>query len=71
MQTYLMDLGFNIWQLIVLGYVAQTTPPTYVDGKKLSENNAKSMNVILCDLSKSKFVKVMHCESTKEIWDEL
>lgn len=29
------------------------------------------MNAILCGLSESEFVKAMHCESIKEIWDTL
>ena len=55
----------------MIGYASPTTPPINVVGKKPSENNAKSMNAILCCLSKFEFVKVMHCESTKEIWDKL
>jgi hypothetical protein len=65
MQTYLMALGFDIWKSVVTGYTTPTTPPTDVVGKKPSENNAKSMNAILCGLSESEFVKVMHCGSTK------
>jgi hypothetical protein len=29
------------------------------------------MNVILCGLLESEFVKVMHCESEKYIWEKL
>ena len=54
----------------MISYEAPTTPPTYVFGKKPSENNAKAMNAILCSLSESEFVKVMHYESIKEIWDK-
>jgi hypothetical protein len=53
MQTYLMALGFDIWQFVVTGYKAPTSPPTDQAGKKASENNAKSMNAILCGLSES------------------
>jgi hypothetical protein len=56
-----MDLGFDIWKSVVTGYTTPTTPPTDVARKNPSENNAKSMNSILCGLSKSEFVKVMHC----------
>jgi hypothetical protein len=52
-------------------YIAPTTPPTYMIEKKASENDAKSMNAILCSMSESEFVKVMHCKSAKEIWDKL
>jgi hypothetical protein len=43
------------------GYITPKTPPTYSVRKKPSENNAKVMNAILCDLSKSEFVNVMLC----------
>ena len=29
------------------------------------------MNAILSSMAKTMFVKVMHCETTKEIWDKL
>jgi hypothetical protein len=57
-----MALGFDIWKSVVTGYTTPTTPPIDATGKNPSENNAKSMNVILCGLSESKFVKVMHCK---------
>lgn len=38
---------------------------------KASEHNTKAMNFILCGLSELDFVKVMHCESKKEIWDKI
>jgi hypothetical protein len=66
-----MAISFDIWQSVVIGYIAPTTPPTGASGKKPSANNAKVMNVILCGLLESDFVKVMHCGSTKEIWDKL
>lgn len=66
-----MALGFGICQSFAIGYKAPMTPPTNAIAKKPSENNAKAMNAILCGLSESEFVKVMHCESKKEIWDEL
>lgn len=56
-----MDLGFDIWRSVVTSYQAPTTPPTNTTRNKLNENNVKSMNAILHGLSKSKFVKVMHC----------
>jgi hypothetical protein len=65
MRTYLMALGFYIWKLVMTGYIAPTTLPTDSVGKKPSEHNAKDINVILCILSESEFVKVMHCKSTK------
>jgi hypothetical protein len=32
--------------------------------------NAKAMNVILSGLAEEEFVKVMHIESAKEMWDK-
>ena len=52
-------------------YSAPTNIPTDVAGKKLYESNSKAMYAILGGLSGSEFVKVMHCESTKELWDKL
>jgi hypothetical protein len=66
-----MALGFDIWEIIMTGYTTPTNPPTYADEKNPSENNAKSMNFILCGLSEFEFVKVMHSESKKEIWDKI
>jgi hypothetical protein len=60
-----MDIGFDIWKLVVIGYISPTTPKIDAVGKNPSENNEKSMNDILCGLSESDFVKVMHCGSTK------
>jgi hypothetical protein len=52
-------------------YKVPATVPTDVAGKKLYESNSKAMYTILGGLAGSKFVKVMHCESTKELWDKL
>ncbi|KAH9293136.1 hypothetical protein KI387_041660 [Taxus chinensis] len=71
MKTYLMALGFDIWQSVTVGYTIPSVPPTDQAGKKAFENNAKAMNAILCGLSESEFVKVMQCDTAKEIWDKL
>jgi hypothetical protein len=55
---------------MVVIYTNPTTPPIYVIGKKPSENNEKSKNVNLCGLSEPEFIKVIHFESTKQIWDK-
>jgi hypothetical protein len=47
------------------------TSPTYKYVNKLSENNLRDMNVILSGLTSSVYVKVMHCDSTKDIWDKI
>jgi hypothetical protein len=40
-------------------------------GKKLCNDNARAANVILGGLANPIFVKLMHCKSSKEIWDKL
>jgi hypothetical protein len=65
MQTFLQAHGFDVWQSVVDGYAAPTTPPTDKDGKKLSENNSKAKGTILSSLDDSIFVKVMHCKTCK------
>ena len=52
-------------------YNVPATPPIDSNGKKLYEDNSKAMNAILSSLVETIFVKVMHCETTKEIWDKL
>jgi len=47
------------------------TPRTDKDGNKLNENNSKDKGTILRSLDDSVFVKVMHCKTTKDIWDKL
>jgi hypothetical protein len=71
MQNYLMALGFDIWKLIVTGYIVPTNPPIDADGNNSSDHNENNMNSILSGLSESKFVKVMHCKSEKDIWVKL
>ena len=66
-----MSLGFDIWKSIVIGYISPKNTPTNETKKNPSKNNEKSTNVILCGLSESEFVKVMHCVLTKQIWEKL
>jgi hypothetical protein len=63
--------GFDVWRSVVDGYNAPTTPPIDKDGKKLEENNSRAKNAILNGLTESVYVKVIHCDSTKEVWDKL
>jgi hypothetical protein len=71
MKTFLRAQGFNVWRAVVDGYKAPTTPPTNKDGKKLKENNSNAKGTILNSLVNSIFVKVMHCDSTKDILDKI
>jgi hypothetical protein len=70
MRTYIMDLGVDVWDVVDTGYAN----PFVLDNKdeKLEFNfNAKAMNSILSGLAEAKFVKVMHLETAKEMWDKL
>jgi hypothetical protein len=70
MRTYIMDLGADVWDVVETHYVK----PVVLDSKddKLEFSfNAKAMNVILSGLAEAEFVKVMHLESAKEMWDKL
>ena len=71
MKSYLLSLGFEIYKSIVDGYIEPSIPPTDAARKKLIENNEKEKTTILCGLTNLIFTKVMHCKSTKEIWDKL
>jgi hypothetical protein len=71
MKTYVQAQGFDVWKSVVDGYKEPATPPTDNDGKKLSQNNSRDKNSILNGLVDSVYVKVMHCDSAKEIWDKL
>jgi hypothetical protein len=71
MKSHLMALGFDIWKYVEDGYTAPSSPPTDVAAKKLCNDNSRVVNAILSGLSINVFVKVMHCKSTKELWDKL
>ena len=68
-QTYIHAHGFDVWQSMVDGYKAPSTPPTNKDGKKLVENNSRVENAIQNGVDESIFTKIMHCESTNEMWN--
>jgi hypothetical protein len=71
MKTYIQAHGFEIWQLVVDGYKEPVVPPTNEKTMKLSQNNSKDTNALLNGLGESIYTKVVHCKSTKEIWDKL
>jgi hypothetical protein len=71
MKTYVQAQGFDVWKSVVDGYKEPATPPIDNDGNKLSQNNLRDKNSILNGLVDSVYVKVMHCNSAKEIWDKL
>ena len=54
------------------GYtIPYTTLVAGTTERRLMECNAKAMYAIQGGLIGSKFVKVIHCTSAKEIWDKL
>jgi len=71
MRVYLQSLEYDVWESVKNGYETPTISLFDIATKKLSDNNAKSINAILEGLSKSKFTKVMNCKLVKEIWDKL
>jgi hypothetical protein len=71
MKTCIHAHGFQVWQSIVDGYTTPVVPPTNDKAVKLGENNSKSKNALLNGLSDTVFTKVVHCKSSKEIWDKL
>jgi hypothetical protein len=70
MRTYLMSLGVDVWDVVETGYVKPVVLASKDDKMEFSFN-AKVMNAILNGLSEEEFVKVMHYESAKEMWDKL
>jgi hypothetical protein len=71
MKMYVQAHGFDVWKSIVDGYKEPATPPIDNRGKKLNQNNLRAKNVIMNGLFYSIYVKFMHCDSVKEIWDKL
>jgi hypothetical protein len=70
MRTYLMALGVDVWDVVETGY---TNPVVLAskDDKLEFSFNAKGMNAILNGLAEAEFVKVMHLETAKAMWDKL
>ena len=65
-----MALGFGVCKYFVKGYDEASSSSTNVDEKAYT-NDAKALNAILNGLANPVFVKVMHCKTSKEIWDKL
>ena len=70
MRTYIMSLGIDVWDVVDTVYVNPVVLASRDDKLEFSFN-AKAMNVILSGLAEDEFVKVMHLESAKEMWDKL
>jgi uncharacterized lipoprotein YehR (DUF1307 family) len=70
MRTYIMELGADVWDVVETGYVKPVVLANKDEKIELS-SNAKAMNAILSGLAEEEFVKFMHLESAKEMWDKL
>ena len=71
MRVFFQAQGVDVWKAVVNRHNVPATPPIDSTGKKLYEDNSKAMNTILSGLAEIVFVKIMHCETVKEIWDKL
>jgi hypothetical protein len=71
MKTYIQEQGFDVWKVVVDGYTTPTTPPTYRGKNKLNENKSRDTNEIFNGLDHSVYVKVMHFDYAKDIWEKL
>ena len=70
MRTYIISLGVDVWDVVDTGYVKPVVLASRDDKLEFSFN-AKAINIILSGLAKVEFVKVMHLESMKEMWDKI
>jgi hypothetical protein len=69
MRTYIMALGADVWDVVETGYVKPVVLANKDD--KLEFNfNTKAMNAIMSGLVEVDFVKVIHLETAKEMWDK-
>ena len=71
MKVFLQAQEIDVWKVVINRYNIPATPPVDNTGRNIYEGNSKAMNAILSGLVESVFVKVMHCEYAKEIWDKL
>ena len=71
MESYLIYVGIDVFSFVLVYYDVCDVPPTHVDSKKVSGNNAKSKNAILFGLIESELIKLMHCKSIKDVWENL
>jgi hypothetical protein len=70
MKTYIQAQGFNVWWSVVDGYKAPFTPPIDRYGKNLEENDLRDRNYIKNGVTQVIRTNIMHCDSTKEMWDK-
>jgi hypothetical protein len=70
MITYLMALGVDVWDVVDIEYIKHVVLASKDDKLEFSFN-AKGMNAILNGLAEAEFVKVMHLQTAKEMWDKI
>ena len=70
METYLKDLGEDVWFSVSSRYNALKKPKT-ATLKETKRNNTLAIDTILDGLTDSVKSKVGSCASEKEIWDKL
>jgi hypothetical protein len=70
MRTYLMALGDDVWDVVETGYINPIVLASKDDKLEFSFNS-KGMNSILNGLAEAEFLKVMHLQTAKEMWDKL
>jgi hypothetical protein len=70
MRTYIMALGVDVWDVVETRYIKPVVLASKDDKLEFSFN-AKAMNVILSGLAEAKFVKVIHLDYAKGMWDKL
>ena len=71
MKLFLQSQGVDVWQVVLNEYKKPTTIPIDSTGKKLYESNSKAMYAILGGFEGFEFVKVIHCESAKELKEKI
>jgi hypothetical protein len=69
-RTYIMALGADVWDVVETGYANPVVLANKDDNLEFSFNT-KAMNVIQSGLVEEEFVKVMHLESAKEMWEKI
>jgi hypothetical protein len=70
-KTYIHAHGFEILKWLVDGYKEPAVSPTNERAIKIDQNNSKATNALLNGLCELVFIKFIHCNSSKEIWDKL
>jgi hypothetical protein len=71
MKTYIQAHGFDVWKLVAYGYTTPSSHSIDRDGKKLNENNSRDTHLILNGLENPIYVKVLHYDSVKDVWEKL